>query len=95
MKNRMHLVQETLKFMVHQLKATDRLGLVLYDENVDTVLPLTRMDNEGKVGKISAWLSTSLQDIAFHVAKRLDIGGQTNCSGGLLRGLDMIRTRKE
>lgn len=49
MKDRMPLVKETLKFMTHQLKPTDRLGLILYDENVDTIFPLTYMTNEGKV----------------------------------------------
>jgi hypothetical protein len=49
MKDKMPLLQDTLKFMVHQLKPTDRLGLVLYDENVETVLPLTFMDSVGRV----------------------------------------------
>jgi len=38
------------------------------------------MDAEGK-------------DQAIFVVKKLEVGGQTNTSGGLLQGLDMIRTR--
>jgi len=66
--------------MVQQLKKGDHLGLVVYDQNVEVLLPLTNMDNEGK-------------DRALFAIKSVTEGGQTNTSGGLLQGLDMIRKR--
>jgi len=44
------------------------------------VVPLLNMDPEGK-------------DCALYALKKLVVGGQTNTSGGLLQGLDMIRRR--
>jgi len=81
MKDKMKLVQDTLLFMVQQLKESDRLGLVVYDQNVDTLLPLSNMNSTGK-------------DMARYAIQKITIGGQTNCSGGLLQGLDMLRRRK-
>lgn len=82
MKERLPLVEETLRFMIQQLKAADKLGLIFYDENVEILLQITSMDQEGK-------------DRALFALKKLKLGGQTNTSGGLLQALDMIRTRKD
>eukprot|EP01121_Diplochlamys_sp_Union-15-3_P020851 TRINITY_DN8267_c0_g1_i2.p1 TRINITY_DN8267_c0_g1~~TRINITY_DN8267_c0_g1_i2.p1 ORF type:complete len:500 (+),score=81.14 TRINITY_DN8267_c0_g1_i2:100-1500(+) len=81
MKERIELVQETIKFMIQQLKSTDQLGIVVYDHEVDILLPLTKMDADGKQN-------------ASLALKRLSARGQTNISGGLLQALDMIRTQK-
>jgi Mg-chelatase subunit ChlD len=80
MKNQMPLIQQTLMFMIKQLKHGDHLGLVVYDQLVEVMLNLTNMDAEGK-------------HQAIFVVKKLEVGGQTNTSGGLLQGLNMIRTR--
>jgi len=53
MKPRMQFVQSTISFMITQLKQNDNLGLVMYDSDVEILLPLTKMDPEGKVCKYS------------------------------------------
>jgi len=80
MKDKLSLVQQTIVFMVKQLKAGDHLGLVIYDQCVEVIFPLLEMDAEGK-------------DRALYALKKLEVGGQTNTSGGLLQGLDLIRRR--
>lgn len=51
MKPRMQLVSSTISFMITQLKQNDNLGIVMYDSDVEVLLPLTKMDPEGKVSK--------------------------------------------
>eukprot|EP01126_Amoeba_proteus_P051899 TRINITY_DN6231_c0_g1_i1.p1 TRINITY_DN6231_c0_g1~~TRINITY_DN6231_c0_g1_i1.p1 ORF type:complete len:421 (-),score=94.61 TRINITY_DN6231_c0_g1_i1:112-1374(-) len=80
MVDKLQLVKDTLSFMTQQLMSTDRLGLVMYDQDVDVLLPLTPMTTEGK-------------ERASYRLQKLTVGGQTNCSGGLFKGLDLIRKR--
>eukprot|EP01126_Amoeba_proteus_P051900 TRINITY_DN6231_c0_g1_i12.p1 TRINITY_DN6231_c0_g1~~TRINITY_DN6231_c0_g1_i12.p1 ORF type:complete len:238 (+),score=39.01 TRINITY_DN6231_c0_g1_i12:256-969(+) len=80
MTDKLQLVKETLNFMSQQLKSTDHLGIIMYDHNVEILLPLVPMDDLGK-------------ERASYCLQRLTVGGQTNCSGGLIRGLDMMRKR--
>lgn len=78
--NKMGLVKETLGFMVQQLKGDDRLALIIYDEFIETPLPLTKMSAEGK-------------RLAQSVVDAIRPRGSTDLCGGLLRGLDTIKAR--
>jgi hypothetical protein len=51
MKPRMQFLQSTISFMITQLKQNDNLAVVMYDSDVEVLLPLTMMDPEGKVSK--------------------------------------------
>jgi uncharacterized protein YegL len=46
---KINLVKETLQFVVSQLKSTDRMGIVVYDDRVKVSLVVTSMDDAGKV----------------------------------------------
>lgn len=81
MKERMALVISTLQFMIQQLKSHDSLGIVAYDSSVDVLLPLTQMDAAGKMH-------------AKLAIEKMTTRGQTNLSGGLLQGLNMLRTHQ-
>jgi hypothetical protein len=74
------LVHETLKFVVKQLKATDRLGFVAYDNEVNVPLPLTEMTSQGKEKALAA-------------INGITARGSTNLCGGLLKGLELIEQR--
>lgn len=78
--DKLKLVQETLEFVVANLKADDRLGLVAFDSNVSTPLALMAMDAKGKADALEA-------------CHRLRAGSCTNLSGGLFAGIDMLKKR--
>ena len=59
------------------LQAQDKLGIVVFDHNVQIVLPLTSMDQAGRL-KAKAAIDA------------VCVGGQTNLSGGLMQGLQML-----
>ena len=104
MKNHLPLVKDSLQFMVQQMRAEDRLSLITFDHEVEEIeavffpnllllisvlavaffgskvkieLPLTNMDVTGKANA----------DRAIAAVKER---GQTNLSGGLLQGLQVI-----
>ena len=100
MKSHLPLVKDSLQFMVQQMRAEDRLSLITFDHEVEddeTIfpdlllimvavvlgskvkieLPLTNMDTTGKA---------SAERAITAVKER----GQTNLSGGLLQGLQVI-----
>jgi Mg-chelatase subunit ChlD len=80
--SKMNLLKETLKFLVEQLKEEDQLALVGFDTQVDTHLPFTKMtsDNKKKTQEIIAALKA---------------GSQTNLSGGLFEGFELIKRRTQ
>eukprot|EP00029_Vermamoeba_vermiformis_P002675 TRINITY_DN1304_c0_g1_i1.p1 TRINITY_DN1304_c0_g1~~TRINITY_DN1304_c0_g1_i1.p1 ORF type:complete len:554 (+),score=136.71 TRINITY_DN1304_c0_g1_i1:55-1662(+) len=80
--DKIKLVRETLEFVVKQLKTEDKLGIVLFDSSIDVLLPLTKMDAGGK-------------DRASQLIKTIKERGSTDLSGGLLKGLDLLRTRAQ
>ena len=45
----MTLTKQTLHYVVSQLTSLDRLGIVSYDNEIETPLMLTNMDESGKV----------------------------------------------
>ena len=76
------LLKASVKFMVEQLKPTDRLTVVAFDNRVSTVLPPTFMTVEGKRAACGA-------------VTGVRAGGGTNLSGGLFEGLELFRRRTE
>jgi len=79
--DKLRLVIETMCFVLRHLTERDSLSLVAYDTDVKVLAKLTRCNEEGRVR-----LEKTL--------RRLKPGGQTNLSGGLLRGLDLHRCRE-
>ena len=47
--SKMTLTKQTLHYVVSQLTSLDRLGIVSYDNEIETPLMLTNMDESGKV----------------------------------------------
>jgi len=72
------LVKETLTFIVDQLQECDRLAIVAYATDVTVAVDLVSMDAKGKIQALSA-------------VKDIQATSQTNLSGGLLAGVDIIR----
>jgi Mg-chelatase subunit ChlD len=77
---KLDLVKKTLSFMVDQLKDEDNLSLVLFDDQIDTPLQLTKMSKQGKTK-------------ANEIIKGIYDGGSTNLSGGLFEGFEQIKRR--
>ena len=75
------LVKNVLSFIVSHLKTFDRLGIVMYDDKVDVIAPLTKMTLTN-----SATLNDRIDEI--------NAGGNTNLSGGLFQGMSMMNERK-
>jgi len=78
---KLELVIETLKFMLQQLKAEDRLSLVSYDTSVTVDVPLQKMSTENKT-------------LALDKITKLKAGSSTNLSGGLISGLEQLLNRE-
>ena len=70
---KMMLMKQTLNLLVTRsgLQAQDKLGIVVFDHDVQIVLPLTSMDQAGRL-KAKAAI-----DAVY-------VGGSTNLSGGLM-----------
>ncbi|XP_065195339.1 uncharacterized protein LOC135826664 [Sycon ciliatum] len=75
--SKLAMVQETMLFVIQQLNEHDKLGIVLYDEEVTSTGSLWRMDASGK-----AQATDIIQDL------EADVG--SNLCGGLMEGLAMI-----
>eukprot|EP01124_Arcella_intermedia_P016757 TRINITY_DN23366_c0_g1_i1.p1 TRINITY_DN23366_c0_g1~~TRINITY_DN23366_c0_g1_i1.p1 ORF type:complete len:451 (-),score=103.01 TRINITY_DN23366_c0_g1_i1:34-1386(-) len=76
--DKIELVKETLKFVAKQLHDKDNLSIVIYDNEVDTILDPTNMDSQGK-------------ERAQMVISKIFVRGGTDLCAGLLRGLDVIQ----
>eukprot|EP00307_Rebecca_sp_RCC1486_P002641 CAMPEP_0119412232 /NCGR_PEP_ID=MMETSP1335-20130426/4735_1 /TAXON_ID=259385 /ORGANISM="Chrysoculter rhomboideus, Strain RCC1486" /LENGTH=506 /DNA_ID=CAMNT_0007436953 /DNA_START=62 /DNA_END=1582 /DNA_ORIENTATION=+ len=80
---KMTLMKEALSFVVKQgLQAGDSFGLVTFASEVDVELKVTSMDVAGKKQ-------------AQRMIDGLHTKGQTNLSGGLLQGLDLLAGRSK
>eukprot|EP00906_Rhabdomonas_costata_P017319 RCo024987 len=79
---KLDLLKDSMKFMIEQLKPTDRLTVVAFDNHVKTVLAPTFMTAEGKKAACKAVMG-------------IRIGRGTNLSGGLFEGLEQFRLRTE
>jgi len=76
----MELVHNTLFFVLSQLSPKDRFCIVSFGTDVWDELPMTCMDQKGK-------------ELAKNRIQGLEAKGTTNLSGGLLRGLRLLRER--
>ena len=76
---KMMLMKQTLNLLVTRsgLQAQDKLGIVVFDHDVQILLPLTSMDQAGRL-KAKAAI-----DAVY-------VGGSTNLSGGLMQGLQLL-----
>ena len=82
--SKLDLCKKTIQFLMEELSAFDRLGLVTYDTRVKTEFPLMKMDEQGKE-KVES------------ILKNIRAGSATNLSGGLLAGIQEVQkpTRKD
>jgi Mg-chelatase subunit ChlD len=78
---KMELVKSTLKFMLEQLGPEDRVALVAFDSDVDSVFGFLNMDEKGK-------------DNATKSINCLKPGSATNLSGGLFKGYELVKERE-
>eukprot|EP01122_Echinamoeba_exundans_P013147 TRINITY_DN5688_c0_g1_i1.p1 TRINITY_DN5688_c0_g1~~TRINITY_DN5688_c0_g1_i1.p1 ORF type:complete len:630 (+),score=185.58 TRINITY_DN5688_c0_g1_i1:47-1891(+) len=76
------LVRTTLEYMVSQLAPVDSLGIVIYDQEIEVVFPITKMNGEGK-------------DSALRAIESITARGSTDLCGGLVQGLKLMNDRKE
>mmetsp|Transcript_43719 Transcript_43719/g.81562 ORF Transcript_43719/g.81562 Transcript_43719/m.81562 type:complete len:656 (-) Transcript_43719:233-2200(-) len=79
---KIRLVKQTMVFMLRYLSERDSLGIVEYGSDVKVAAPLTRCDSDGR-----ARLKQAIE--------RIQINGQTNLSGGLLKGLELHKTKPQ
>lgn len=74
---KLSLVKESLLFLTSQLSPGDCMGLVSYDEEVTTEIPLTFLDDAGK-------------DSVLKAVSNIKTGLWTNLSGGLFSALRLL-----
>lgn len=81
---RIQLMRQTLELLVTRagLNEVDRFSLVSFDHTVAEEVPLQSMDAQGRAR-------------AQQVISRLQTGGSTNLSGGLLHGIDVLGRQAE
>ena len=77
---KLELVKKVLHFVVSHLKYFDRLGIVIYDNNVQEIAPLTKVTQTNRIQ-----LDGSIDKIYGD--------GSTNLSGGLIKGMTMMKER--
>eukprot|EP00966_Prymnesium_polylepis_P123270 2849962-Prymnesium_polylepis.1 len=71
-------LKRTLRLLVENgLSSDDKLSIVAFDNQVTTPLPLTQQTVAGREAALAA-------------ISKLEVGGQTNLSGGLLHGIDVL-----
>lgn len=78
---KLDLVKQTTTFVIQQLTGNDRFGVISYDDNVKTELPLTRMSDANKAKAIAA-------------VNAIRAGSSTNLCAGLVAGIEMLRSSK-
>lgn len=76
---KLELCKKTIRFLMGEMSANDRLGLVTYDTKVKREFSLMKMDEQGK-GKIDKILNT------------IRAGATTNLSGGVLAGVQEVQS---
>eukprot|EP01083_Nonionella_stella_P014963 41901_1 len=78
--DRLQLVLQTVEFIIKNLEAKDRFGLITFSNESTVVLNLTTMDDEGKA-------------LASTQSSTITAGGCTALSNGLMDGITMLRNR--
>jgi hypothetical protein len=76
--DKLKLVKASLRFMVSQLGAADRFGLVVWDDDVETQFRIAAMDDDGKASALEAIGAVTTR-------------GCTNLSSGLLQAIKVIQ----
>lgn len=74
--NKLPLVKECLKLLLHQLDERDSVSFVVYAGNEGVVLPPTKITESGRVRALEA-------------LAKLDAGGSTNGGAGIMRAYQM------
>jgi len=77
---RISLLRKSLRSLIKSMQSRDRLAVVNFGSLCEVPLKLTNMDESGK-------------EQAKNVVKKLESGGNTYLSGGLLEGLKLIKQR--
>jgi Mg-chelatase subunit ChlD len=75
--SKIKLCKQTIEFLINELGPGDRLGLVSYNTRVDVDFELMPMTAEGK-------------DRAVDRLRAINSGAQTNLSGGLFKGIELL-----
>lgn len=92
----MTLVKDSLQFLISQLSPGDCMGLVSYDEDVCTEIPLTFLDDSGKVQygtspRLDDEVDLNVsQDSVLKAVSNIRTGLWTNLSGGLFSALQLL-----
>ncbi|MBI2566273.1 MAG: marine proteobacterial sortase target protein [Candidatus Schekmanbacteria bacterium] len=73
-----HLAKEALAAALHRLRATDRFGIVEFDDDTSTFGGSFYAATAANVASVSAWVA------------RLEAGGGTNIRGALITALDLV-----
>jgi hypothetical protein len=74
----MSLVHKTLGFIISQMGSTDRLAIILYDDQVETVCSLVAMDRAGK-------------ELATSCIPQIVARGSTDLCAGLMQGIETMQ----
>jgi Mg-chelatase subunit ChlD len=77
MLNSISLVKDTMNFIIQELSDKDRLGIIEYNDKVNTLLPPTKMTSAKK-------------EIATSLVNSMEADGCTNLSGGLFEGVSQV-----
>merc|ERR1719233_1862250 len=80
--DRISLVRKSVRRLVRGVQSKDRVAIVEFNTQIKVLLPLTVMDGDGK-------------DKAKIIIKNMTATGGTNLSGGLLKGLELVKRRIE
>ena len=77
---KLELVGKVLHFVAQHLKSIDRLSIVTYDSNVEELVSLMNITHKNR-DEIDAKI------------ERIYARGGTNLSGGLLKGMNIMKNR--
>ncbi len=74
--NKLEQVKEAAVAILNQMSSVDRLGIVIYDDVVNTILPSTKVEN-----------TQTIRELLYSLSP----GGSTNLAGGLQQGFEEVR----
>ena len=77
---KLKLVAKVLHFVAQHLKSIDRLSIVTYDSNIEELVSLINITHKNR------------EEIDAKI-ERICTGGSTNLSGGLLKGMNIMKNR--
>jgi uncharacterized protein YegL len=80
--SKLNLCKETLRFLINNLSANDRLSVVTYNSHINVEFELTNMTSDAKVR-------------CTDMVEKLKASECTNLSGGLFQGMQLLQGRPE